>query len=277
MPKHSYKNFILSFSLFLGSMTNNSMASVFSPPSMDPMGMNAFGGSSNMYGGIGPSMTSNPMGMGSGMGTNGGPSPDLSQISHEISQSLQNVMGKGLDGIYVGLGAGYATFNGTYYKGAPAIGQDPIGLKKLSDGGIQLALYGGYGLTVEQRFYLGGEAEVGYNTVKSRPIKFSQGVNFGISGRAGPVFSNKYLAYFKLGVNATNYRWSPWGKSLNFFGFDVAPGLGFEMMLGTRGTLRFEGSYGIAVGKANVTQNANATWKKLPNKFKIFVGMALKV
>ncbi len=237
-----------------------------------------YGGGNNMGGGGNMGMNSGMMGAGGSMGSNGSPSPDLSQIGQDISRTLQSAMGNGLAGLYVGLGLGYVNIHGgQYYRGPSTPGGNPLGYGKISAGGLQLSLYGGYGILVQQRFYVGGEATVGYSTAKDKNVKFSQGVNVGLSGRVGPVFDDKYLAYFKLGVNGTNYRWTPWAKSLNFFGFDAGPGIGFEMMLGNRGTARIEFDYGIAVGKKGVSQNVNATWKKMPSKFKIMLGVGLKI
>lgn len=295
MSSQIYRIFFLALALILAPIGQTS--AVFSPMGGmggggdmydDSMG----GGMGNMsgggmYGDMSGGMGGSGMGMGSmnggmmgsgSMGSNGMPSPDLSQIENDITRSVQNVMGKGLAGLYVGLGAGYAAAHGQYYKGPETIGGNPLGFTKVSASGLQLDLYGGLGIIVAKRFYVGGELDVGYNTMKAAIVKFSQGVSVGIAGRAGPVFDDKYMAYFKLGAVMTNYRWNPWGtKSLNFFGFNIAPGLGFEMMLGSRATFRIEGDYGVAVGKKGVAQNVNATWRKIPGRFKIMVGMALKI
>lgn len=116
--------------------------------------------------------------------------------------TLANAPCAAFNGFYLGGWLNYMQekfpVKGTYTRGG--VTQNISESFSVNGGGIKL--FAGYGATVSQGFYLGGELTLGFDRIvgskKNKDMDANKKINYGIAGRAGYAFSN-VLPYVKFG------------------------------------------------------------------------------
>ena len=178
-------------------------------------------------------------------------------------------------GFYLGASAGVAQTNVKYnYQGTnaatPAVKQN-TNFEGGKAGGL-FGLFAGYGMTIGQGAYLGGEIYGGFDTTTVKPFDDQSGSTvvfwttklerknyYGLAARLGYMITPSTLAYIRLAVesgkwkatltpgasSAAGFAASPSAKIINKSktGIQFAPGAGFEVYLNKNLFVRAEYSY----------------------------------
>jgi opacity protein-like surface antigen len=107
------------------------------------------------------------------------------------------------NGFYVGAGLNYITekfnFKASFTPTGGVAKEENLS-ESLKGGGVKL--FGGYGTTISQGFYLGGELALGYDRIigdkNGKDLKSNNKLNYSIAGRLGYAISS-LLPYVKFG------------------------------------------------------------------------------
>lgn len=171
--------------------------------------------------------------------------------------------------------AGGADFSGFYMGLAVGVNHNSskIGDSSFKKTGVAPGVYMGYGTTFG-KVYAGGELDVDYSftTAKVTTYKMRSTYNAGLVGRVGGVINGAYLPYFRLGLGSHGYKYTAGTTTKSIHVFYVAPGVGFEAMLGSI-LLRLEGGYALAMSTTGITKSSVKT---KPSRAFVKAGLAYK-
>lgn len=146
--------------------------------------------------------------------------------------------------------------------------------RSFSGTGVSAGLYGGYGWAFK-KVYGSAELEVNYGSVKTTKdtnYKLRSTYDVGLAGRVGMVVKGSYLPYFRLGLGLHGYNYYISNKKNQFNTFFIAPGVGFEALLGSF-MMRIEAGYSIpmstgGISKTKIQRKPNRAYVKLGGAYK---------
>lgn len=147
--------------------------------------------------------------------------------------------------------------------------------RSFSGTGASGSLYFGYGWAAK-KVYGAAELDVGYgsvNTTKDTNFKLRSTFDVAIGGRFGVVLKETLLPYIRIGLGAHGYNYYENKVRNKFNTFFVAPGLGFEALIGSNFLFRIEANYSIpitlgGISKTKVQQKPKRAFVRLGGAYK---------
>ncbi|MBT4880712.1 MAG: porin family protein [Alphaproteobacteria bacterium] len=164
--------------------------------------------------------------------------------------SASDSFAKDFEGFYAGLGIGLTSMKGEAKATSTNAKAD------LGSSGLAGSIFGGYGKMTSDKFYVGGELDIGLDSGTSTSsngntsgayFKASRGLLYSAFVRGGVIVAPKTLAFLKLGVRYSKFRLS----ASDGTGFEkkekgkyaFVPGVGIETMVSDKISVRADYTY----------------------------------
>lgn len=204
-----------------------------------------------------------------------------SAVAHQsMAATMGSTGGLGADfGAGAASGAGAAKkFQGFYIGANAAVTHMAAKIegRSFSGTGASGGLFGGYGAAIGNKVYGAGELEVSYgsvSTTKDTAYKLKSSYDASLAGLIGVVLKDTFMPYFRLALGVHGYTYYVNKAQSKFNTMFVAPGIGFQALLGGNFLLRLEVAYSIPVSasgisKGKVNQKPSRTFVKLGGAYK---------